>query len=212
MTDSRIDRAIDRRTAIRMGVALAGLATAGVSQSQPAAAAIGVVQELRGTVDAERDGKRIPLALKGNVMPGDTLITGDNALVVLQLGPSTTIKLGAQARLKIERYLAEVGGTFDLQAGPMFFERRGAKPASEGITFRNAYGLIAVRGTRFYAGPNRGAFAVLVGEGRVEVTAGGRTVMVRPQEGIDIKAPGQPPTAPAPWRLPRIREMQGYFR
>lgn len=179
--------------------------------AQPRPAPIGLIEEIRGEAFAELAGVRRALAAKGEIHVGDLLSTGDNALLVMKLGPATTIKLGAQARLKIDRYLADAGGEFDMQAGPMMFERKG-KPASEGITFRSAFGLIAIRGTRFYAGPNRGAFAVLVGEGRVEVRGGTRTVSVEPQYGIDIKVPGQAPTTPARWGLPRIREMQANFR
>ena len=196
---------------IGLSVGASMVIAASPAAAQPRASAIGTVMELRGDVHAEADGKRRVLQARDEVLAGDVLVTGDNARVVLQLGPQTTIKLGAQARLKIERYLAETGGVFDMQAGHMMFERKG-KQARDGITFRSAYGLMAIRGTRFYAGPNRGAFALLVGEGRVEMTAGGRSVMVRPQEGIDIKAPGEPPTAPAKWKVPRMREMLANFR
>ena len=204
---------LDRRSVLKHVVTATGLMMMAVApaSAQSSPAAIGTVEEIRGDVQAEREGKRRALDHRGEIFAGDMLMTGDAALLVLKLGAATTIKLGAQARLKVERYLADAGGVFDMQAGHMMFERKG-KPATEGITFRGAYGLMAVRGTRFYAGPNRGAFALLVGEGRVEVTAGGRSVMVRPQEGIDIKVAGQAPTTPTTWQLPRIREMQANFR
>ncbi len=208
------DGNVDRRNALKLGAALTvGGIWTGTARAvaQPVAAAIGTVAEMRGDVQAEAEGKRRPLQMQGEIFVGDTLVTGDNALLVLKLGAATTIKLGAQTRLKVERYLAETGGVFDMQAGHMMFERRG-KQASEGITFRSAYGLMAIRGTRFYAGPNRGQFALLVGEGRVEVTAGGRSVMVRPQEGIDIKSAGQASTTPARWQPARVQEMLANFR
>jgi hypothetical protein len=201
----------NRRTAISLSLAAGSLLFASASQAQVSQAPLGTVEETRGEVNAEREGQRRKLQPKGQIFAGDVISTGDGALLVLKLGAATTIKLGAQARLKVEQYLADAGGVFDMQAGHLMFERKG-KQATDGITFRSAYGLIAVRGTRFYAGPNRGAFAVLVGEGRVEVTSGGRTVQVRPQEGIDIKGQNQAPTTPAPWAVPRIREMLANFR
>ena len=202
---------IDRRAVLQAGAGLAATSLAEPLLAQPRPSPAGSIDELRGEAFAETGNDRRRLAPKGEVFVGDLLTTGANALVVLKLGEATTIKLGAQAKLRIDRYLAEAGGEFDMQAGHLMFERRG-KPATEGITFRSAYGLLAVRGTRFYAGPNRGQFALLVGEGLVQMSAGGRTVLVRPQEGIDIKAPGQPPTVPAAWALPRIREFQRNFR
>jgi ferric-dicitrate binding protein FerR (iron transport regulator) len=200
----------DRRALLKAGASLAGSLLVLPAFAQPRPEQIGTVEEMRGEAFAERAGQRRSLAPKAAVFVGDVLSTGNNARLTMKLGAATTIKLGGESRLKIDRYLAEVGGEFDMQAGHMMFERRG-KPASQGITFRSAYGLMAVRGTRFYAGPSRGVFGVLVGEGMVEVTGGGRSVLVLPQQGVDIKAPGQPPTPPAAWRLPRIREMQRNF-
>jgi ferric-dicitrate binding protein FerR (iron transport regulator) len=211
MQDENKPLTTDRRRLLGAGIGLVALAAVAPVRAQPRPAPIGNIAEVSGEAFAEQGGTRRLLAPRGDVLVGDVLTTGTNTRVVLKLGAATTIKLGAEARLKIERYLAEAGGEFDMQAGHMMFERTG-KPASQGITFKSAYGLIAVRGTRFYAGPNRGAFALLVGEGRVEVTAAGRSVMVLPQQGIDIKAPGQPPTTPAAWKVPRIREMQANFR
>lgn len=202
---------IDRRTLLQAGAGLAASVAAGPVVAQAKPVPVGMIDDLRGEAFAEQGSDRRKLSAKGEVYVGDLVTTGSGALMVLKLGEATTIRLGSQARLKIDRYLAEAGGEFDLQAGHLMFERRG-KPATEGITFRSAYGLLAVRGTRFFAGPNRGQFALLVGEGLVQVSAGGRTVLVRPQQGIDIKAPGQPPTVPAAWSVPRIRELQRSFR
>ncbi len=202
---------IRRRDVLKAGAGIAGVLLAAPVLAQTRATPIGTIEAVRGEAFAEANGERRKLAAKGEIFVGDVLSTGADARLVMKLGAATTIKLGADSRLKVDRYLAETGGEFDMQAGHMMFERTG-KPASQGITFKSAYGLLAVRGTRFYAGRNRGQFAVLVGEGRVEVTAGGRSVMVRPQEGIDIKQPGAQPTAPAAWRLPRVREMLANFR
>ena len=204
-----------RRIVLRAGAGLAAGIIASPAWSpawgQAAATPIGSVDEVRGDANAERNGERRGLQARADVFVGDLLVTGDNALLVLKLGPATTIKLGSQAKLRIDRYLAETGGEFDMIAGHLQFERKG-KQATDGILFKSAYGLMAVRGTRFYAGPNRGQFAVLVGEGKVEVTGGARSVLLEPQQGIDIKSPGQPPTAPKIWPLPRVREMLANFR
>lgn len=176
-----------------------------------AADAAGAVDDVKGEAKAEQAGAGRPLAPKGPVFIGDVVSTGQKSRLALKLGERTTLKLGAEARLKLDKYVAETGGDFELIAGSLFFDRSGP-PAKDGIQFRNAYGLIAVRGTRFYAGPSRGKFGILVGHGRVAVTAAGKTVVLGPQQGTDIAAIGAPPSEPRSWPTSRVREMQARFR
>lgn len=176
-----------------------------------AADAAGAVDDVKGEAKAEQAGAGRPLAPKAPVFIGDMLSTGQKSRLALRLGERTTLKLGAEARLKLDKFVAETGGDFELMAGSVFFDRSGP-PAKDGIQFRNAYGLIAVRGTRFYAGPSRGKFGILVGHGRVEVTSGGRTVVLGPQQGTDIAAVGAAPSEPRSWPTARVREMQARFR
>jgi hypothetical protein len=193
--------------------ALAGFAGAvaiGASGARAADNGIGLVEQMRGKASAELAGVSRALGQRAQVFVGDNVITEENARLLLRLGSSTVIRLGERARLHIDRFLADTGGVLDLMAGAVQFEHTGPKP-QEGFQLRSLYGLIAVRGTRFYAAPTEKGFSVLVGSGLVEVTAGGRTVRVGPQQGTDIPAQGQPPTPPAAWRLPRIRRMQALF-
>ena len=73
------------------------------------------------------------------------------------------------------------------------------------MKIRSSYGLIAVRGTKFFAGPSNGVFGVFVVHGSVDVTAAGKTVKVDRGFGTNIAKPGDPPTDPAAWKPPRIR-------
>lgn len=207
----RRERLLTRRAILQAGTLLAGSLAASPLFAQANPTPIGTVEEIRGEAFVETGGGRRQLQPNAPIHVGDLLSTNRDARLVLKLGPATTVKLGGGSRLKIDRYLADTGGEFDMIAGHLQFERKG-KQLPEGITFRSAYGLIAVRGTRFYAGPNRGTFGVLVGEGSVVVTGGGRGVVVAAQQGTDIKAPGQPPSRPAPWTIARVREMQANFR
>ena len=70
---------------------------------------------------------------------------------------------------------------------------------------RSLFGLIAIRGTRVFAGPSNGVFGVFVVHGSVDVTAAGKTVKVDRGFGTNIAKPGDPPTDPAAWKPPRIR-------
>lgn len=171
----------------------------------------GAVKDLRGDVTAGTSTATRPLQSGAEVFVGETVSTGPGALVVLELGKRTTLKLGAETKIEIDSYLADAGGEIDLMGGAILFERKGTRAANP-LNIKSPYGLIAVRGTRFYAGPSKGKFGVLVGHGRVEVTAAGKTVSVGPQEGTDIGAPGEPPSDPALWKLPRIEAMKNLFK
>jgi ferric-dicitrate binding protein FerR (iron transport regulator) len=111
--------------------------------------------------------------------------------------------MGEQARLTIDRVLMNAGGEITLGSGAMTFERPAeARPAP--VRIRSPYALIAVRGTRFFAGPSNGVFGVFVEKGRVQVSGGGRSVTLRAGQGTDIRAPGGRPTAPRQWGRARI--------
>src|SRR5262249_7773399 len=131
--------------------------------------------------------------------------TGDGARLRLRLGRRTTLRLGERTQIKIDRYLVDAGGNIDLLEGAILFERAG-KPAATELKFKSPYGLIAVRGTRFFAGPSRGVFGVFVEAGKVEVMSAGSRVILGPRQGTDIRQMGAPPTNPAFWKRPRIRE------
>jgi ferric-dicitrate binding protein FerR (iron transport regulator) len=104
----------------------------------------------------------------------------------------------------IDRYLVDAGGEFRLEAGAMLFDRPSGKPSP--VQVRSPFGLIAVRGTRFFAGPSAGVFGVFVERGTVAVSAAGREVVVLPGQGTDIPRPGEHPTPAHAWGEPRIRD------
>ena len=164
----------------------------------------GEVASVRGLAEAEANGLKRALAIKAPVFEGELVMTGEEARLALMLGPRNVLRLGAQTRVRIDRFLVDAGGEFDLQSGAIEFER--AKGASKSdLNFRSAYGLIAVRGTRFFAGPSNGVFGVFVDHGRVDVSAGAQVVSVGPGLGTNIGAPGQAPTPASKWKPARIK-------
>jgi ferric-dicitrate binding protein FerR (iron transport regulator) len=192
---------IDRRDLLRL--AAGGLSGLYIGAAKASSAA-GRVEAVRGEASAETDGQLRMLRVAENIFVNDLVATGLNSRLALRLGRRTTLRLGATCKLKIDRYMVEAGGDFDLIDGAILFEDVGKTPAP--FEVRSTYGLIAVRGTRFFAGPSQGVFGVFVGTGRVEVTAANETVVLGPREGTNIVAPGSPPTQPAFWRRPRIRQ------
>ena len=123
----------------------------------------------------------------------------------LDLAGRTIVHLGSRARLLIDRFVAETGGVLELGEGAMLLDRAEELPKID-LTIRSGFGVIAVRGTRFFAGPSRGAFGVFVDRGAVDVEAAGVTRRLVAGDGVDIKAPGEPPSEVRKWGKPRIDE------
>jgi hypothetical protein len=164
----------------------------------------GTIETLRGEAFAEGPKPRRALQPTAEIFIGDLVETAINSALTMHLGKTTFVKLGALAKFRIDNFVVDAGGTFDLEQGPMLIEHNGAGK-SEDLHVRSSFGLIAVRGTMFFAGPSNDVFGVFVGTGVVAVTAGGRTVILRPGLGTNIANPGDAPTEPRRWSPGRIR-------
>lgn len=195
---------IDRRRVLMLGGGLAATLLPGrVEAADPA----GHVQSLHGKASAQASAAERMLATGDAVEVSDLVQTAANSRLGLKLGRSTLVNLGPSTRLRIERHLVEAGGAFELVEGQILFEHvreRAAAPATTEI--RSPYGLIAVRGTQFFAGRSRGQFGVFVLDGQVDVTAAGRSVRLVPGYGTNVREPGAAPTPAAVWPPARIRD------
>ena len=201
-----IDRCrMDRRHFLALAAGVVGSPLSSLAQTVPLRA--GEVEQLTGEATAAKAGESRKLAIQLPVHIEELIRTGVNSRLALRLGAKTVLRLGASTEVRIDRYIVEAGGDIAINDGTVMFDRIG-RPLANPLNFRNPYGLIAIRGTRFYAGPSRGAFGILVEHGRVEVTAGGRTVIVPPGLGTDISAPGQAPSRPARWAAARMRDIR----
>lgn len=189
---------IDRRIFVA-GLGLMGLSPLTVSAQENVA---GKVDEAIGLVTAEGKESPRPLAPQATVFIGDTVATGNASKLGMKLGRETELRLGELARIKIDRYLVNAGGSIQLNAGPLLLDK---PPSSPPVAIRSPFGLISVRGTRVFAGPSKGVFGVFVQHGRVTVSAAGKTVTLTDGEGTDIVRRGAPPTTPARWGEERIR-------
>jgi len=196
------DSACNRRWLLRHGAPALPFILADI----PARAAewVGSVEDVRGEAYAELDAARRALNRAAPVFLGDEVATGIASRLGMRLGRDTIVRLGEQARLKIDRFLVDVGGEMTLRAGPLLFDQPpGRAPAA--VQVPSAFALIAVRGTRFFAGPSNGRFSVFVAGGSVAVTAAGQQVIVREGEGTDFVSPGMPPAPVNRWGPGRIR-------
>jgi ferric-dicitrate binding protein FerR (iron transport regulator) len=189
---------IDRRHFIA-GVLAAPLEAIGAG----AAESVGSVVNGIGSAVLVRSTKRIPAAKGADVILDDLAVTGELSRLELQLGAGTHIKLGASTTLSIDRFIAgDRTNHVGLRKGAAFVDR--PPDAEPNFSMSTPYALIAVRGTRFFAGPSNGVFGVFVQQGQVDVRTRWPTIRLTAGEGTDIAFPGACPTAPARWPDPRV--------
>ncbi|HME27920.1 MAG TPA: FecR domain-containing protein [Acetobacteraceae bacterium] len=187
------------RRALIGGLTGAWFAARGALAAQQA----GEVESSRGECYAQTSATRRALEPAGEVFIGDTVGTGEQSALSLHLGTATQVKLGAVARLRIDRFVANAGGVLVLESGGMVYDHDAS--ADQGnVTVRVPFGLVAVRGTRFFAGPSNGVFGVFVARGRVMVVGVNTAVMVTDGFGSDLPQAGAEPTAPHAWGAARI--------
>src|SRR5215813_9564277 len=163
---------------------------------------VGSVEDVTGEAFAELESGRRTLDRAAPVFLSEEVVTGIASRLGMRLGRNTTVRLGEQARLKIDRFLVDAGGEMTLRSGPLLFD---GQPRRAGVQIRSPFALIAVRGTRFFAGPSNDRFGVFVERGRVTVSSAGQQVMLREGEGTDIASPGMAPTPVKRWSPERIR-------
>ena len=194
----RLFHSVSRRQVLLIGAALT-LAGGSLDAEESLA---GTIEALRGDAFAEGPKPRRALQPKAQVFIGDMVETAVNSALTMHLGKATFVKLGALAKFRIDNFVVDAGGTFDLDQGPMLIDHNGTK--DENLQVRSPFGLMAVRGTMFFAGPSNDVFGVFVAGGLVAVTGGGRTVILRPGLGTNIARPGDAPTEPRRWSPGRI--------
>jgi hypothetical protein len=190
----------------RLFLAGGALALTGIGiRATQANSIIGKAVEITGDVTRKQADRLEGLKAGASLMDHDFVATGKESFAELALGEDTSLLLGSETELLIDTFIAGQGGTIELGTGQMVFDR------SEGLakidlTMRTAFGMIGVRGTKFFAGPSRGVFGVFVEHGLVEVTGGGVTRQVGRGQGVDIAAPGAAPSEVARWGEARVRE------
>lgn len=195
-----------RQFDVRRRIFLGGVLLAAVSggRSTVAAPVVGKAAKIRGNVRRRQGGDEERLAIGGAVLDKDYVLTSSNSFADLALS-ETRILLGPQTELLIDSYIAGQGGTLELGLGRMVFDRPEGLPKTD-VAVRTAFGMIGVRGTKFFCGPSRAAFAVFVEHGVVSVQGGGVTRTVAAGQGVDISRPGAAPSEPTRWGEVRIRQ------
>jgi hypothetical protein len=190
----------------RLFLAGGALALTGIGiRATQANSIIGKAVEITGDVTRKQADHLEGLKVGASLMDHDFVATGKESFAELALGDDTSLLLGSETELLIDTFIAGQGGTIELGTGQMVFDRPEGL-AKIDLTVRTAFGMIGVRGTKFFAGPSRGVFGVFVEHGLVEVTGGGVTRQVGRGQGVDIASPGAAPSEVAQWGDARIRE------
>lgn len=190
----------------RLFLAGGALALTGIGiRATQANTVIGKAVEITGEVTRRQENHLEGLKAGASLRDHDFVTTGRESFAELALGDDTSLLLGSETELLIDTFIAGQGGIIELGTGQMVFDRPEGL-AKIDLTMRTAFGMIGVRGTKFFAGPNRGVFAVFVEHGRVEVTGGGVMKSVGRGEGVEIAMPGEAPGEVTQWGEARIRE------
>jgi hypothetical protein len=208
MTRNLLHDRLTRRLLLR---ALAIGSVAGIVPASAAESSVGTIAEVTGEANAEKGGQRRKLAKKSPVLLEDTLTTGAASRLRALLAGKTTLRLGAETRVRIDKFIVNSGGELALDAGVLLLDAP-ARRFQNGLAVESPFALIAVRGTRFFAGPIEGIFGVFVERGTVDVTAGGTTVRLKAGEGTDIAKPGDPPGPVKKWGKPKIAKAMALVR
>lgn len=189
------------RRVLLQSIVLAGT----IGQLRPLFAAdqiVGAVSEVRGEAVAQLKDRSRKLMQKSPLYLGDAINTGDQSRLRALLARKTRLRLGANTKVRIDQFLVNTGGELVLDSGALLIDTSGKFP--KGLDVQSPFALIAVRGTRFFAGPIEGIFGVFVSRGVVDVTAGNQTVRLRTGEGTDIAHPGDAPGPIKKWGKPKI--------
>lgn len=168
------------RRAVVGGLLLA--AVGGRAVPSWASSALGEATEVRGDVRRKRAKKDELLAVGSELFENDRVHTNVESYATLNLGADTRVLLGAETELLVDSFIAGQGGTLELGTGRMVFDRPEGLPKVDAAV-RTAFGMIGVRGTKFFCGPSRAAFAVFVEHGSVTVARGGVTKIVAAGQG-----------------------------
>jgi hypothetical protein len=187
------------RRALLTNLAAACFSASVATAAEPA----GEVRSARGECYAQTHTVRRALAPAAAVFVGDAVGTGVQSALGLHLGQATELRLGAESQLRIDRFLINAGGVLVLERGALLYDHEPSAGSGD-LAVRTPFGLLAVRGTRFFAGPSNGVFGVFVERGAVMVIGAYTAVLVTDGLGTDIARPGAEPTPPHPWGAARV--------
>lgn len=193
-------RRVPHRRAVVLGLCALPASLPAIAAERP----VGAVESLHGNAFVQVQADRRALALAASVFVGELVGTAADSTLGLHLGTATRVNLGPETSLRIDRFIVAAGGVLELNRGAMVLDHDPAADKAD-MAVRSPFGLIAVRGTRFFAGPSNGVFGVFVFRGAVRVIGDHQWVDLAAGLGTDIARPGAEPTPPHPWAPARVQ-------
>ena len=186
---------LDRRALLgaAAGAAILLPSAAYAERAEPA----GSVEDIRGEAFAEARAQRRQLAQAAPLFINDLVGTGPASRLTLQLGKNTTLRVGSEARLTLDRLLVNAGGEITLQSGPTPYDRPAASAPAR-MQIRSSFGLIAVRGTASSPGRALECSACSSSAAASRFRLEARRWSLRAGHGTNIADRGAAPTRPAP--------------
>jgi len=176
----------------------------------------GTVERQKGAATRIQDGATAPLKEGSAVYAGDTIETGDAGRLVIRFIDSSTLQMGADARLTVDELVYDVYGLTDKKDGQALTFVEGVFRYVSGAISKNDYANVAIdtpvatigiRGTDFVAGrltvgmaPGTSHYGYQIRDGAIEIVApGGAVTLDAPGEGTFL--PFDRVAAPTPVRL-----------
>ena len=178
-------------------VACVALASPALSASF---ADIGEVIAASGDVEAVSPVQRRPLSVGDSVFEGEEIVTEQDEKVHIRLDDGTSLRLGANSRLQLERFMMaekDAEGVLSLGRGTLrTISGKINKVSGGSLTLDTPTAALAVRGTDFYTVQGEdGVKVALIDDGEVEVSpkmgpASNSVTVTDPQTGVEVTANG----------------------
>lgn len=183
------------------------LSVGGLSKAQAAdVESVGHVTRVQGDSYAVQGNSLRPMAVNALVGRKDVLKTGPGARLEITMLDETKLTLGADTVFSVERYDLgrQDGGVLLKLAKGVFRVATGGLESLRGGPFEVSTPLatIGIRGTDFWGGylsADELSVLLISGKGVYIVNDGGRTEIVRPMEGVNLRSATSPPPAPSMW-------------
>lgn len=215
-TANRGCRGARSRETRQIALALISLALLALSVPGHAIAAgpsVGMVTKVVNDAEVVTGGAAVSASVGTVVHMQDEISTGANARLQVTFRDQTTLSLGENARVTIDRYVFDPdagAGEVALNAavGALRFATGRLKNINnKQISITTPVAQLGVRGTDLWTGKVKGVHAAYVVEPIVDVrTQGGMQTLALAGQGTYINSPTAPPTPPTFWTAAEVAE------
>ena len=165
----------------------------------------GVVNRIKNSAQAVRQGRGVPLSPGSAVLVGDELVTGPQARLAVRFTDGTLLTLGEDTRIVVDEYVYGRDNSMILELAEGAFRVISGEVARlnpDKFALKTPLASIGIRGTDFWGEiQSCGALEVLLINGTaVTVTnVGGTVTLTDPGVGITVGSKDRIPMLPKEW-------------